>query len=81
MRKLNDFLTNLQVVKFSAIAAIIIWISGVITALLIGLLDPAGPSYDPAGYNPVINYISDLGNQDLTPVSYTHLTLPTSDLV
>ena len=68
MRKLNDFLTNLQVVKFSAIAAIIIWIGGVITALLIGLLDPAGPSYDPAGFNPAINYISDLGNQDLTPM-------------
>ena len=55
-------------VKFSAIAAIIIWIGGVITALLIGQLDPTGPSYDPVGYNPAINYISDLGNQDLTPM-------------
>ena len=68
MRKLKFFLTNLQVVKFSAIAAIIIWIGGIITALLIGQLDPTGPSYDPVGYNPVINYISDLGNQDLTPM-------------
>jgi len=63
MKKLNDFLTDLQVVKFSASAALIIWIGGVITALLIGQLDPAGPSFDPAGYNPAINYISDLGNQ------------------
>ncbi|NHJ02554.1 MAG: DUF998 domain-containing protein [Candidatus Heimdallarchaeota archaeon] len=68
MQKLNNFLTDLQVVKCCAIAAIIIWIGGVITALLIGQLDPVGPSYDPAGFNPAINYISDLGNQDLTPM-------------
>jgi hypothetical protein len=48
MSKLTNFLTNLQVIKFSAIAAITIWIGGVITALLIGQLDSAGPSYDPA---------------------------------
>lgn len=69
--KLNDFhqfLTNPKVVKLSWIAATITWISSVIIALLIGQLDPAGPSYDPAGFNPAINYISDLGNQDLTPM-------------
>ncbi|MHA1467110.1 MAG: DUF998 domain-containing protein [Promethearchaeota archaeon] len=55
-------------VKFSAIAGMVIWIGSVIIALLVGQLDPAGPSYDPAGFNPAINYISDLGNQDLTPM-------------
>ena len=69
--KLDDFhqfLTDLKVVKLSWIAAMITWVSSVIIALLIGQLDPAGPSYDPAGFNPAINYISDLGNQDLTPM-------------
>ncbi|MBD3254967.1 MAG: hypothetical protein GF383_07725 [Candidatus Lokiarchaeota archaeon] len=46
----------------------ITWLSSVILALLIGQLDLAGPSYIPAGFNPAINYISDLGNQDLTPM-------------
>ncbi len=64
----HEFITDLKVVKFSAIAASIIWIGSVIIALLVGQLDPAGPSYDPAGFNPAINYISDLGNQDLTPM-------------
>ena len=68
IKNFNDFITDLKVVKFSAIAAGIIWIGGVLMALLIGQLDPAGPSYDPAGFNPAINYISDLGNQDLTPM-------------
>ena len=69
--KLNDFhkfLTNLRVVKLSWIGVIVTWISSLVLALLIGQLDPAGPSYDPAGFNPAINYISDLGNQDLTPM-------------
>ena len=68
IKNLNDFITDLKVVKFSAIASAIIWIGGVLMALLIGQLDPAGPSHDPAGFNPAINYISDLGNQDLTPM-------------
>ena len=64
----HEFITDLKVVKFSAIAGMVIWIGSVIIALLVGQLDPAGPSYDPAGFNPAINYISDLGNQDLTPM-------------
>ena len=40
----HDFITDLKVVKFSAIAATIIWIGSVIIALLVGQLDPAGPS-------------------------------------
>ncbi len=65
---LYRFLTNLKVVKLSWIGVIITWFSSITIALLIGQLDPADPSYDPAGYNPAINYISDLGNQDLTPM-------------
>jgi hypothetical membrane protein len=63
-----NFLTDQKVVKLSWIAATFTWVSSLIIALLIGQLDPAGPSYDPAGFNPAINYISDLGNQDLTPM-------------
>ncbi len=64
----HQFLTNLKVVKYTMIGAILTWIPSIIIALLIGQLDPAGPSYDPAGFNPLINFISDLGNQDLTPM-------------
>ncbi len=63
-----QFLTNLKVVKYTMIGAILTWIPSILIALLIGQLDPAGPSYDPGGFNPLINYISDLGNQDLTPM-------------
>ena len=62
------FLINLRVVKLSWIGVIITWLGSIIIGLLIGQLDPAGPSFDPAGFNPLINYISDLGNQDLTPM-------------
>ena len=61
-------LTHPKVVKFSCIGATFVWISSVVLAILIGQLDPAGPSYDPAGFNILINYISDLGNLDLTPM-------------
>jgi len=61
-------LINLKVVKATAILAIITWISSLVISLIIGQFDPAGPSFDPAGFNPAINYISDLGNQDLTPM-------------
>lgn len=67
----NNFykmLTHPKVVKFSCIGATFVWVSSVVLAILIGQLDPAGPSYDPAGFNILINYISDLGNQDLTPM-------------
>jgi hypothetical protein len=68
LKDFHQFLTNLKVVKYTWICVMITWLSSVIIALLIAQLDPAGPSYDPAGYNPAINYISDLGNQDLTPM-------------
>jgi hypothetical protein len=67
-RKNYQFLTKPKVVKLSWIGAVVTWIGSTIIALLIAQLDPAGPAPDPAGYNPLINYISDLGNQDLTPM-------------
>ena len=68
INNLYNFLINPNVVRLSCIGTIITWLGGVLIALLIGQLDPAGPSYDPTGYNPAINYICDLGNQDLTPM-------------
>lgn len=62
------FLTSPKVVKLSWIGIVITWIGGTIVALLIAQLDPIGPTTDLAGFNPLINYISDLGNQDLTPM-------------
>jgi hypothetical membrane protein len=69
--KLNNayqFLTHPKLLKFSIISATIVWISTIILGILVGQLDPAGPSHDPAGFNILINYISDLGNLDLTPM-------------
>ena len=68
LHKFYQFLTNPKVVKLCWIGAAIIWIGSTIIALLIAQLDPAGPTFDSAGFNPLINYISDLGNQDLTPM-------------
>jgi hypothetical membrane protein len=61
-------LTNLKVVKFCIIGVIIVWTSSIVLGIVIGQLDPEGPPFDPAGFNILINYISDLGNQDLTPM-------------
>lgn len=67
-RKFGQFLNNPKVVKLCWIGATITWIGGTIIALLVAQLDPAGPTTDLAYFNPLINYISDLGNQDLTPM-------------
>jgi hypothetical membrane protein len=68
MQNFYKFLTDLKVVKFSCITATLVWISSVIVAIFIAQFDPAGPAPDPAGFNILINYISDLGNLDLTPM-------------
>jgi len=68
VKNFYKMLIHPKVVKFSCIGATFVWISSVVLAILIGQLDPAGPSYDPAGFNILINYISDLGNLDLTPM-------------
>ena len=68
VRETCEFLTKPKVVKFSWIGAVVTWVGSIIIALLIAQLDPVGPTPDPAGFNPLINYISDLGNQDLTPM-------------
>ena len=63
-----ELMTNYKVVKFCIISVIIVWTSSIVLGLLVAQLDPVGPSPDPAGFNILINYISDLGNQDLTPM-------------
>lgn len=68
LEQIHSFLIYPKVVKLTAISATIVWISTILFGLLIAQLDPAGPSSDPPGFNILINYISDLGNQDLTPM-------------
>lgn len=63
-----ELLTNLRVVKFCSISVVIIWLSSLFIGILVGQLDQAGPAFDPAGYNPLINYISDLGSLRFTPM-------------
>ena len=68
LEQIYSFLTHPKVVKLTAISATIVWISTIVFGLLIAQLDPVGPSFDPSGFNILINYISDLGNLDLTPM-------------
>ncbi len=65
---LYSFIINPKVVKLSCIGTAIVWILSLALAYLVAQLDPAGPPSDPAGFNLLINYISDLGNLDLTPM-------------
>jgi hypothetical membrane protein len=68
LRSYYKLLINPKVVKFCAIAVSLIWFCTITLGILIAQLDPAGPSYDPAGYNILINYISDLGSLRFTPM-------------
>jgi hypothetical membrane protein len=68
MKKSNHFFSSPQFVKFCSISSITIWISAIVLGLLIAQLDRAGPGYDLAGFNPFINYISDLGSLRFTPL-------------
>jgi len=65
---LKEFLLSPMVVKFCIISASVVWISCLVIAYLVAQLDQAGPGYDPAGYNFMINYISDLGSLRFTPM-------------
>lgn len=66
--KFYGFITNIKVVKFCIIASVISWIGGLGIGYLVAQLDPAGPGSDPAGYSLFVNYISDLGSLNYTPI-------------
>jgi hypothetical membrane protein len=68
MKKSNYLFSSPQFVRFCSISSITIWITTIILGLLIAQLDRAGPGYDPSGFNPFINYISDLGSLRFTPL-------------
>ncbi len=68
MRKKDPFLTSPRFVKFCVISGFTIWMSTIIFGILVGQLDQVGPGADLAGFNPLINYISDLGSLRYTPL-------------
>lgn len=68
MRKPDPFISSPRFVKFCVISSITIWIATIIFGLLVSQLDRAGPGFDPSGFNPLINYISDLGSLRFTPL-------------
>ena len=68
MKNKNPFLTSPQFVKFCVISGFTIWMLTIILGILVGQLDHAGPGFDLAGFNPLINYISDLGSLRYTPL-------------
>lgn len=68
MKNQNPFLTSPRFVKFCIITGFTIWMATIIFGILIGQIDQEGPGFDLAGFNPLINYISDLGSLRYTPL-------------
>jgi len=68
MKKTEPFLTSPRFVKFCVITGFTIWMLTIILGILVGQLDQSGPGFDLAGFNPLINYISDLGSLRYTPL-------------
>lgn len=68
INNVHNSLTNLKVIKFCIIGALIAWIAGLGIGYLVAQLDPAGPGSDSAGYSLFENYISDLGSLKYTPI-------------
>ena len=67
INEVHESLTHPKVVKFCVISATLVWVLGICLALLVAQLDTAGTGFDLAGFNPAINYISDLGSLRYTP--------------
>ena len=69
-KKINfySFITDIKVVKFCIIFSVISWMGGLGIGYLVAQFDPAGPGSDPAGYSLFVNYISDLGSLNYTPI-------------
>jgi hypothetical protein len=63
----NACLISPAFIKICCIGTIITWFSTLILGVLMAQLDPAGPNFDPAGFNPLINYLSNLGSIYYTP--------------
>ena len=61
-------LKNPSVIKFCLYGVIIAWILALGVGYLFAQLDLAGPGLDPAGYSLFVNYISDLGSLNFTPL-------------
>jgi len=68
--KIYDFLTNLKVVKYSTIIAFMTFVICTTLGYIIAQFDPAGPGADPAGYNIMDSYLSDMGSIRYTPWPY-----------
>jgi len=68
--KIYEILTNLRVVKYSTIIAFLTFITCTTLGYIVAQFDPAGPGSDPAGYNIIQNYLSDMGSINHTPWPY-----------
>ena len=68
------FLTKPKIVKWSTIAGFSVYSLTIIIGYIIAQFDPAGPfargKLDPAGYNIVENFISDMGSIKYTPFPF-----------
>ena len=68
------FLTKPKIVKWSTIAGFSVYSLTIIIGYIIAQFDPAGPfargTLDPAGYNLIENFISDMGSIRYTPFPF-----------
>jgi hypothetical protein len=68
MKKTINFLASPHFLKFCIISSVALWTSTIVVGLLMAQFDQSGPGYDPTGFNPAINFISDLGSPLYTPL-------------
>ena len=70
MNRKNACVISPPFIKICCVGTIITWIITVFLGVLVAQLDPAGPNYDPAGYNPLIDYLSNMGSIYYTPFPF-----------
>jgi len=57
-------------IKICCVGTIVTWSCILIVGVLLAQLDPSGPNFDPAGFNPLIDYLSNMGSIHYTPFPF-----------
>jgi hypothetical protein len=68
MRRESACVLSPAFIKICCTGTIVTWCSTLILGVLVAQLDLAGPNFDPAGFNPLIDYLSNMGSINYTPV-------------
>jgi len=55
-------------IKICSLGTMIAWSSALLLGIIIGQFDQTGPNNDLAGFNPLLDYVSNLGSFEFTPI-------------